>query len=245
MWDGDTGQALFELAEKNMGVTRLALSPDGDRLAVAGIRAETVEKGAKPSVMWFVRVYELSANSTERQSLAAEMGWFTGGRELCQLTDKKEWMLGLAFSPDGERLAASGSLGTILIWDQKTRESIVGRHGMELGMDVTFSPDGRRLAVAGRPMCKVLDATTGEDLLVLRTDNQRVWNTVGGNPRIRFSHDGKRLAALFSLSLSVWSAVEDSPETRAARRQAADQRAAVHRLREAAAVAPTTTRNGK
>jgi WD40 repeat protein len=235
VWDGKSGRLLFERDEdSNTGVTRLALSPDGSRLAVAGVRDAPAEDPSGTPCTWFLEVYDIAAGSTDSVPVSTGQARVKGGRLLRLVTGRDEHLLGLALSPDGDRLAAAGDDETILLWDLAADRRVVSKHGIKSAMDVAFSPDGRRLAVAGRPYFKLLDAATGEELLVLRTEAVRGWNSAGANPRIRFSPDGKRLAALWGHSLSVWSA-EDSDASRSARRQAAAARAVVRHLQEAAA----------
>jgi hypothetical protein len=95
-------------------------------------------------------------------------------------------------------------------------------------MDVTFSPDGRRLAVASRRMIKLLDAATGEEALVLRGVAHARPDNNGFNPRVRFSPDGKRIAAIchdLRSPVSLWSVEEEAARDPAARLRAADRRA--------------------
>ena len=76
-------------------------------------------------------------------------------------TAKAEGMLAVvlhsvAFSPDGKRLAVSGSLGTAVL------DAASGARLLELKAsgDVAFSPDGRRIMISG----KVFDAAKGDEL---------------------------------------------------------------------------------
>jgi len=54
---------------------------------------------------------------------------------------------GLAFSPDGNFLAASSAESTVTLWDPAERRAIDVLRGHLLGVHaVAFSPDGQRLA---------------------------------------------------------------------------------------------------
>jgi WD40 repeat protein len=217
VWDGETGRLLMQLAEPGSGILRVALSPEGDRLAVVGMRPAAPAARGSSSSTCFVRVYEVSSE-----------------RVIHEFGVQDDLLYGLAFSPDGSRLVAVGQEATVLQVDLATGKRLVSHEGPRAARYVAFSPDGTRLVVAGQYLTKVLDAATGEELLSLRTENQRGYNTAGVNPRACFSPDGKHLAALWAESVSVWSAEADGPRARTARRQAADRRAIVYHLREAA-----------
>ncbi len=52
---------------------------------------------------------------------------------------------GVAFSPDGQRLASGSQDGTVKVWDAHTGQATLTLEG---GGGVAFSPDGQRLASA-------------------------------------------------------------------------------------------------
>jgi hypothetical protein len=57
---------------------------------------------------------------------------------------------GLAFTPDGTRLASGGEDEFVKLWDVTTGEEVLGLRGRgSRFVSVAFSPDGRRLAAAG------------------------------------------------------------------------------------------------
>src|SRR5262249_36629146 len=84
---------------------------------------------------------------------------------------------GIAFSPDGARLATAGGIykgrhrwetGEIRIWDATTKACLVAFAGHPTGVTgLAFSPDGTRLVSASTDGVKVWSAASGELLLIL------------------------------------------------------------------------------
>jgi WD40 repeat protein len=220
VWDGTDGRPLLELDEPGVAVTRLALSPDGDRLALAAVQALPGPGAGGPRTQAVLRVYDLARRVVVRS--------FAGDAD-------PYWAL--AFSADGTRLAVAGSeRRDVLLWDLAMERPAVTHQGPEYAMDAAFSPDGRRLAVAGLRMIKLLDAATGEEVLVLRGVAHAHPDTNGFNARVRFSPDGKRLAAVchdMRAPISLWSVADESARDPATRLRVADRRAAVAHLQAA------------
>ncbi|MGQ0604202.1 MAG: nSTAND1 domain-containing NTPase, partial [Anaerolineales bacterium] len=96
---------------------------------------------------------------------------------------------GIAFSPDGTRLATASDDQTARVWDATTGHELLTLSGHTAPVyGIAFSPDGRRLATTSADQtARVWAAATGQELLTLSGHTGRV---IG----ISFSPDGRLLA---------------------------------------------------
>ena len=98
---------------------------------------------------------------------------------------------GVAFSPDGARLATGGPASSTTIWDLASGEPALTftGHSRDLyGVSVQYSPDGQRLVTASADgTAAVWDAASGRELARLRGHIATVYDAL-------FSPDGARIA---------------------------------------------------
>jgi predicted NACHT family NTPase len=97
---------------------------------------------------------------------------------------------GVAFSPDGTRLATASLDNTAKVWDAASGQEVftLAGHTAEV-LGIAFSPDGTRLATASTDQTgKVWDAASGQEVLTLAGHTNRVSS-------VAFSPDGRRLAS--------------------------------------------------
>jgi WD40 repeat protein/serine/threonine protein kinase len=147
-------------------VTSLRISPDGRLLAAAG-KGRTI-------MIW---------NTSD-------------GRLEAELVGPSPQIRGIAFSPDGRRLASThvtanssaGSDGLLLVWDIASREAVTSLPAQGAVGNVAFSPDGSTIAATGTREIKLWNAATGEMLRTLAGHDPAV-------NAIAFSPDGSRLAS--------------------------------------------------
>ncbi len=114
---------------------------------------------------------------------------------------------GLAFSPDGRRLAAAAGNSIVQVWDVTTGDAALILHGHTDNVaSVAFSPDGWRLASAGGDgTVRLWDATASTESAELSTYSDKANN-------MAFAPDGRRLAitcdTYFSRVLDTITGVE-------------------------------------
>jgi WD40 repeat protein len=193
LWDLVSGQA-NQILDIGAPVQSVAFSPDGRRLAVAagpglpliiydtasGRRAETL---VHPE--WEIRnpaapgpVGAVYSPDGSRLAIALDTQTATGGPIEIWDTQTGERLLvlpelfsvyrnGLAFSPDGGRLATGASgAGGAAVWDAATGEQLLSLS--QGGNRIRFSADGQRLLLAaGGAKAGVWDAATGRELVPL------------------------------------------------------------------------------
>jgi eukaryotic-like serine/threonine-protein kinase len=172
VWDWRTGQLMFEVS-KPPKISRIAYSADGRRVAVGGW-------GDEKDVI----VYDAAS-------------W----REIRSFGKHKGGIEAVAYSPNGEHVATSGSDGLVNIWKESSGAlelTLSGHTGTV--HDVAYAPDGRRLASVGwDKTLKLWDTETGKETLTLRAHTDEVCKVV-------FSPDGHRLLSAGKDSVKVWNA---------------------------------------
>ena len=109
---------------------------------------------------------------------------------------------GVAFHPDGSRLASIGDNGTIKIWAPAVRRDSLTLDTSTRLTSVAFSPDGQRVAATGEDgLIHIWDASDGRQL---------PWLT-GPSPWVEgvaFSPDGSRIAAACGETVTIWESTD-------------------------------------
>ena len=119
-------------------------------------------------------------------------------KPLKELMGHKEWVQGLAQTPDGKRLVTGDDQGVIIVWDLPAGKEIQRWQCKHWVRSLAISPDGKTVAasqhVPGRnklvvpPSFHFWDADTGKMKMDLTTEIN------GGMSAVAYSPDGKWLA---------------------------------------------------
>jgi len=225
-WQRKMSSGHITLKGHTGGVTSVAFSPDGKRLASAGsgqintpgeLKVWNAATGQETLTLKGhsdgVTSVAFSPNG-QRLSSASRDGtvkvWdaVTGQEALTVMGHTRE-VTSVAYSPDGTRLASASSDGTVKVWDAVTGQETLTLMGHTGAVNsVAFSPDGSRIAAASQDeadrlgwVVKVWDAATGRETLLLK-------GHTGFARTVAFSPDGSRLASASSdRTAKVWDAV--------------------------------------
>ncbi|HEX9617563.1 MAG TPA: hypothetical protein VGA03_09095, partial [Anaerolineales bacterium] len=201
VWEVHSGREVLVLSghPNGNGVTNAIFSPDGSRLVTA------TDSSLSPDTV--VKVWDFPA--------ALKTGTGTG-QELLALAGFPNRVWGLAFSPDGRRLATSTDI-VAEVWGLDTGKKLftLSGHTTPVG-DVEFSPDGRLLATAGgEGTTKLWEAATGQELFTF-TDVSGFLNSVDFTPDSKYLAipGSDWVARLYAVELEELIALAKSRVTR-------------------------------
>ncbi len=236
LWDASSGSEVFCLRGHDAPVLSVAFSPDGRRLASIAYGPAAVGQAASGElIIWdphqgqMIRRLTVPGEpggrsrfasvrfSLDGTRLAASAGrtlrvWNPAdGQEIFTRSSFAAPVTGIAFSPEGRRLAAATRDGTVTVWDAATGAAGLTLRRLAGAVDgLTYSPDGRRIvtAVGGtnrggeRRFAEVTlwDALTGQEILTLRGATAQL-------PRLTFDREGRRLAVSTDLGATIWEGI--------------------------------------
>jgi WD40 repeat protein len=133
LWDATSGEKLKDLPGHLCWVHSVAFSPDLSRYALDSGRSESTTQLASASGAGEVFLWNALT-----------------GERINEMRGHGSFVKGLAFRPDGTRLASGGEDVIVKLWDVASGQEVLTLHG-DAGrvVSVAFSPDGAFLASAG------------------------------------------------------------------------------------------------
>jgi RNA polymerase sigma factor (sigma-70 family) len=219
LWDASTGEELARLSGHETGLSCMAFSPDGKKLATGSnqetrsVRLWDVADREELPIEFKVADPPMSlAFSPDGKTLAA--GMFKGGIKLWDVATSQElagwkghqdWAMSLAFSPNGKVLASGCADGTAKLWDAATGKELASWQPHTELTRLAFSPDGRMLVTGGgyrdktAKLWDVTDTAKIEKIQTIEDHASTVWS-------VAFSRDGRTLVTAGDDAVRVWEA---------------------------------------
>jgi WD40 repeat protein len=203
-------------------VESLAVSPDGNRLASGSFREV---------ILWDVPAKKIVKRITGFADKVTAIAWSRSGNALATaggaptedgelriyskegdlLREMKnahsDTVFGVAFSPDGKRLASGGADKFVRVFEAETGKLLKSFEGhTQHVLDVAWGPDGNRLVSAGADdLIKIWDFEKGEKARDLRGHTKQV-------TRIAFASSGVNFFTVSGdLSARRWSVETGDP----------------------------------
>jgi WD40 repeat protein len=156
IWDLDDARS--SLMETGGNIQAVAVTPDGTRLALGGVRSLEIEFRDLATHKVLGRITPPEDSGEGIRALAFTPDGKTlvaAGDQSIQIIDAEarkvtgsifeRLVLALALSPDG-RYLATGRYDGLTIWDWHTKQPILPRRTLPAVESVAFSPDSRRVA---------------------------------------------------------------------------------------------------
>jgi WD40 repeat protein/serine/threonine protein kinase len=180
VWDLETGKVIFELEGHIPGIAGVCYSPDGTR--ITSLAGNMYGKSAE------IKVWDALTGKEIHNLYGSAVEGGLG----------KGIVGGLAYSPDGKRIAA-GVTQMLNVWDTDSGKVVLSFRAHQHAItSLAYSPDGKRIATTSpESNMKVWDAETGKELLGIPN---------GGGECVAFSRDGKWIAGPSGQLVNVWDA---------------------------------------
>lgn len=211
IWDATTGNLVHNFSDFTGLVDSVVYNPDGTRLAfgtVDGLHIwqldfDTNQESTSVTKQEILIIPDSAGGifSPDGTKLATPSGSTASGNaiilrdantggKLLTLSGHTGWVMGLAFSPDGQRLASTSLDGTVKIWSLLPGTELVTVSGPRAvyGTRVAYNPKGGEFATNGGDGTATLwDAKTGQPRFRLTGHDLEVLN-------VAYSHDGAYFA---------------------------------------------------
>jgi WD40 repeat protein/transcriptional regulator with XRE-family HTH domain len=215
IWDAGTGELLQAFTDFTGVVGPAIFSPDGSLLAVSSVDGVHLwsYSPSETDGSWSVGQQErLLIPGTVGVAFSPDGSRIVGGsplaiwdaatgREIQKLIGHTDWVMGVAFDPNGRRLASTSLDGTVKIWDIGPGQEGLAVHAATSGYGtrVAYDPVASEFATNGGDGSATLwDAASGTSRARLHGQEQDVLS-------IAYSPDGSRFATgSLDASVVVW-----------------------------------------
>jgi WD40 repeat protein len=192
LWHGDTGHCLRTLQGYTNLVLSVAFSPDGQMLA-SGSADHTIKLWKVTPTHRTTKVGNYTQPTIHPSSPTRSVDAHESPHPATfthSLKGHTDWVLSIAFSPDGHTIASGSFDQTIRLWNRNTGLCLKVLQGHTNWIhSVAFSPDSQLLASASSDQTiQIWDITTGDRLKTLVGHHSHVWS-------VAFSPDGQFLAS--------------------------------------------------
>ncbi|MBW4623355.1 MAG: hypothetical protein KME17_28860 [Cyanosarcina radialis HA8281-LM2] len=191
LWDVKTGECLKTFTGHTQAVFAVAFSPFAQRSRREFPPTPLNKRGGG----------EIAASGSGDRTI--KLWDVETGECLKTLVGHENWVLSVAFSPDGRTIASCSPDRTVKLWDVETGECLktfIGHQNWVLS--IAFSPDGQYLVSgSGDQTVKLWDAKTGECLKTFTGHDQGVFGVaVSGDGQTIASGSPDQTARLWDLS---------------------------------------------
>jgi len=186
VWDLASGQLVQDMRGHTQLITDLAFSPDGNRIASVGndntLRIWNVKYGTLETTQKETKNNLLAlAYSPDGKNIAATENWdgkiqmwdAVNVRLIRTIPGHGDWVLCVAYSPDGTEFVTGSRDGSVYVWDAESgaRLRILRDPELDPVNSVAYSPDGRY----------VMGATQSRHILSWRKSGGALFNFYAGN----------------------------------------------------------------
>ncbi|MFE2429610.1 NACHT and WD repeat domain-containing protein [Streptomyces sp. NPDC059373] len=205
-WLAEDGSVplVAEFVERSMRLDRVALARTADAVAVRVLESA----GREPELAMLAALTAIEECGATRGAVQALHTALGASRLRRVLRGFQRRVLAVAWSPDGDSLAAASDDGTVRIWGpglDADPVSVTG--GGEWMLCLAWSPDGRRLACGSRDdTLRVWDTGTWAEVAVLH-HMVPAGDRAEGIGGVAWSPDGSRIASVGGdCALRLWDA---------------------------------------
>ncbi|MEM6353403.1 MAG: NB-ARC domain-containing protein [Cyanobacteria bacterium P01_D01_bin.14] len=219
LWETRTGRSLKTVKGSYLAIWDVMFSPDGKTLISGGEdrklrfwNLEQAKESGQATTVFEAHSNEVSALALHDQGALLASGggdgqlrlWNDIGEQNARtLTGYNEWVWAIAFSPDGQQVAAAGHGLHVCIWDVATGECchrIQGEPSHILVWTVDFSADGQLLATGSYDrLIRLWDTQTWEQVGVL-TGHEGYVTTVTFSP-----HTPIMVSGSYDCTVKIWN----------------------------------------